>query len=239
MEKINIETAQNVTIDYNIASLGERILANIIDYLIIAVYYIFTIILFFQSANKMFDSMWVFMLASLPPMVYQLLCEVFMNGQSFGMKAMNTKVIRLDGREASLGNYLLRWVLRPVDIFFTNGAVAIITILINGKGQRLGDIAAGTTVVKFRKDVNLSDTIFTKTNEDYQVTYPDVVQLTDKDMAVIKEVLSIYRKTGRVGPVKKLTIKLKQILKIEHEVDAIKFLQTLLKDYNHLTGKFE
>ena len=57
--------------------------------------------------------------------------------------------MRLDGTRPGLGDYVLRWLLRPIEVIaFTSGVrQPCITILLNGKGQRLGDLAAGTTVV--------------------------------------------------------------------------------------------
>ncbi|HCI71200.1 MAG TPA: RDD family protein, partial [Balneola sp.] len=87
-----------------------------------------------------------------------LIFEVVWNGKSFGKWMMGLQVVMLDGSSPSFGNYLIRWMLRLLEVSFTNGILAFITVLINGKGQRLGDIAAKTCVIKTRKKVKLSDT---------------------------------------------------------------------------------
>jgi uncharacterized RDD family membrane protein YckC len=60
------------------------------------------------------------------------------------------KVVKIDGSQPGIGSYFLRWLIKPVDVFFTYGSVGIITMLINGKGQRLGDLAANTNCYKIK-----------------------------------------------------------------------------------------
>jgi hypothetical protein len=160
-----------------------------------------------------------------------------MEGQSFGMKSVRTKVIRLDGNQPSIGNYLLRWLLRPVDIFMFYGGVAIVTILINGKGQRLGDIAAGTTVIKMKKPVKLSDTILAQSADTYVPVFTQVEKLTDREIAIIVETLSVFKYQGKIMPVQVVAKKIKEVLQIETNMKPWDFLKTVVKDYNHITGK--
>jgi uncharacterized RDD family membrane protein YckC len=239
MEKIRIETAQNIVIEHDIASIADRIASNLLDYLILSVYYFIVWAIFiFSLAKGGFDYIsWVALCISIPPLFYQLLCEVFLEGQSFGMKAVRTKVIRLDGSQPTIGNYLLRWLLRPIDIFTSYGGVAVITILINGKGQRLGDIAAGTTVIKMKKPVKLSDTILAQTKETYVPLFPQVEKLTDREIGIVVETLSVYKYQGKIIPVKIVAKKIQEVLKIQSNLEPVDFLKTIVKDYNHLTGK--
>src|SRR5690606_34920667 len=97
----------------------------------------------------------------LPVIFYHLLCEVFMDGQTFGKKAIDIKVVKLDGSQPSVGSYFLRWLLQIVDLPFF-GAIGIITILVNGKGQRVGDLAAGTTVISLKHRTGIKDTILAR-----------------------------------------------------------------------------
>jgi uncharacterized RDD family membrane protein YckC len=237
MQKIRIETAQNIVIEHDIASVADRIASNLLDYLIIAIYY-FIIWVVLKSMSLGFESLkWVILTVSIPPVFYQLVCEVFMEGQSVGMKAVRTKVIRMDGTQPTLGNYILRWLLRPIDIFTSYGGVAVITMLINGKGQRLGDIAAGTTVIKMKKAVKLSDTILAQTHENYVPIFPQVEKLTDREVGIIVETLSVFKYQGKIMPVQIVAKKIKEVLKIETTMKPWDFLKTVVKDYNHLTGK--
>ena len=107
MEYVRIDTTQNVAIDYEIASLGERILAYLVDLLVFVAYGItwLTIMSGIQDYISFADALiWIILL---PLFFYDLLCEVVMNGQSFGKKAMKIKVVKLDGSEPTFGSYLL------------------------------------------------------------------------------------------------------------------------------------
>jgi len=163
MEKVKIKTTQNVDVEYEIASIGDRIVAVLIDYLILLVCFIALMILSIFIRDILNEYMYMFFfLIYIPMILYDLLFEIFMNGQTPGKKFRNIKVIKMDGSQPTIGNYLLRWVFRLIDIGISYGGIAILTILINGKGQRIGDIAAGTTVIKLKKSVSLRDTIFKK-----------------------------------------------------------------------------
>ena len=176
MQTVSVRTAQNVVIDYPVASLGDRILAYFIDVLIIIAYFIL-IFLIMASGDVGSTALFISTLV-IPPFLYHLLFEIFMNGQSPGKRQMNIKVVRLDGTPATIGNYIIRWLLRLIEIDFLSGAVALLTIAISGKGQRLGDIAAGTTVVKLVKQAAVTaKEVFTLADENYSPVFQQVIQL--------------------------------------------------------------
>ncbi|WMJ71903.1 RDD family protein [Cytophagaceae bacterium ABcell3] len=236
MQTINIDTTQNVSISYQLANVGERIIANLIDYIFLGIYMLLISYLFSLSGFSG-DSIGLWMLFTLPPFFYQLFFELVMHGQSPGMRIRKIKVIRLDGKQPSIGNYLLRWLLRPVDILLTTGLVSIISIAVSKNGQRLGDMAAGTTVVKLQEDNLLSNTIFEEVNEDYKVKYPQVEKLSTKDVEIIKESLSIYEKSNNIQPVIATAKKIRTYLNIEGNKSSVPFLKRVVKDYNYIHGK--
>lgn len=238
MQGVNFRTAQNVQIDLNTASLGDRILAYLIDSLIILGYFalVFTIGVSFgpvQDLNNIGVGTAVLVFA-LPPFLYHLLCELFFNGQSLGKRQIKIRVVRLDGDQPGIGAYLLRWLLRPIDLWFY-GIVGVLMIALGGKGQRLGDFAAGTTVIKLKsgEDLSSSDLIM-KQDDAYQVRFPEAVKLTDEDIRLIKEVLAVFRDTANREPVIKLAEKLKGVLAIDTNLPEVRFLYTLVKDYEYL-----
>lgn len=240
MQKIQIQTTQNVTVEYEIAGVGRRIAAELIDIVTLAGYVIaFTIILseVFNSGSS-FAS--IFIILWLPVIFYDLLCETFMDGQSFGKKAMNIKVIKLDGTQPRFTNYLLRWVLKIVDVLICYGVIAIVTILINGKGQRLGDLAANTTVVRIRQNTKLDDTILTELTDNYQVVFPQAANLTDKDAGIIKEVIDRVDEFEDDETNEKLLQKTTEVimqkLGITTDLTPYTFLNTILRDYNYTNG---
>src|SRR5690606_30771905 len=114
MQTIRVHTTQNVSIQYPLASLGDRLLAYIIDQFILFFYAYAAILLLDKLLYT--DNWWVFFLiAGVPLIFYSLAFELLMNGQSPGKMAMRIRVIRLDGTPPGVGNYLMRWVFRFVD----------------------------------------------------------------------------------------------------------------------------
>lgn len=235
MQRVGIQTTQNVLIDYEVAGLGQRIGAFLLDSLVLGAY---LFLLFFINLKAGTLPVVVNFLLGLPVFLYYLLCEIFLNGQSLGKRQLDIKVVRLDGTSPTLGNYLLRWVLRPVDIWFY-GSVAILCILIGGKGQRLGDIAAGTTVVQFRsRSLSTNAPVYASDMpEDYVVRFPQVTRLSEEDVALIRETLARYRRTADPKPVQLMHEKAQEILEVETDMPPVKFLHILLKDYQYLTSQ--
>jgi len=244
MENIGIETTQNVDFNYRIASLGDRIIAQILDTLIIAGYLIATIFLWIYLNNNFNNSPFyyptaIIIILYLPVFLYDFLCEVFLNGQSIGKKIMKTKVVKIDGTQPGIDSYFLRWILKPIDVFFTYGSVGLITMLINGKGQRLGDLAANTTVIKIKAQVKLEDILVPETKETYNVVYPQVSVLSDSDIQIIREVLNHRVETNTFvyqNLIDKTKERIAMKMGVESDVNGIRFLNTVIKDYTHLNS---
>ena len=160
MDNFQIETAQNISITQNAAGVGERILAYLIDGLIMLSYAI-VIVFIIGSLNLTGGEEWMYVLViGLPLFMYFLLWEIFWNGRTPGKAALDLRVVKMDGSKPAFSNYLVRWLLRVIDITVSSGSVAVVTILINGKGQRLGDLAAGTTVISEKIRTSLENTHF-------------------------------------------------------------------------------
>jgi hypothetical protein len=168
---------------------------------------------------------------------YDLFFEILMNGQSLGKKALDLRVVRVDGSNPTIGNYLLRWLLKPIDILFS-GSVAVTCILLTRFGQRLGDLAAGTTVVKLVSVGNVtSQQIIQQLDEAYEPVFTQVTQLSDQDINLIKKALEVNRTHGNMQPAIQLETRIKSLLGIESDMPAVKFLYTIIKDYSHLTSQ--
>jgi uncharacterized RDD family membrane protein YckC len=235
MQAIRIQTAQNVFIEYQPASVGDRIVATLIDGVVA---WVFVTILQVSISQLSVDMGITFqLLLSLPYVFYHFLSEVFMDGQSIGKKAMNIKVVKLDGSQPSLGSYLLRWLLRLVDVSLSLGVVAMATISAGQKGQRLGDIAAGTAVVSMRQRQTLRDTALPATEETYTPLYPEAARLSDRDVAIIKEALQAYHKGEEQDSwlIQSLAEKVQGLLGTRTGQTYVEFLRTVLKDHAHLT----
>jgi uncharacterized RDD family membrane protein YckC len=198
MQTIEIRTTQNVTIEYELASLRERFFAIFIDSLIVgSFYFILLMILSNTIGSALFEYPALVSLTLIGMFIfYQLFSEILADGQSWGKKAMGIKVVRLDGKEPGLSDYLLRAVFHMVDSVVSLGIMAALMISSSNKNQRLGDMTANTTVIriKFNLRFQLEDILKINTLEDYEPTYQEVRRLNEKDMLLIKTIISRYRK---------------------------------------------
>lgn len=235
MESIYIQTSQNVAIEHNVASVGERILARLLDYMFIGLY---MFMIFFLIGIAQTNEPAAFIVFLMPVVLYDLMFEIFMNGQSPGKRILKLKVVMLDGSQPGMGNYFIRWIFRLIDVTLTSGGVAVLTIIINGKGQRLGDIAAKTSVIRTKNDVDFSQTLYTDVPEDHVVSYPEVQALSENDIHTVKEVLNDLTKSNystlSVTMASKLKIALEAKMKIQSSDNYRQFFQKILKDYNYL-----
>jgi len=240
VENISIDTTQNVSLEYSIASIGERMVATLIDLIIQFAYFLF-IMLIMKSAVGSLGS-WLVFIILIPVFFYNLLCETFIHGQSFGKMVMKIKVVMHNGTQAGFLSYLIRWMFRLIENPFVllNG-IGILSIVINGKGQRLGDIVAGTVVIRNKKNISLFDTMLVATAEDYVPMYPDAYKLSDEEINIIREVVEAYRKDrdnkNHVNFLLLAKQKIEKRLGVSSTLHPYTFLTTVLKDYNqHYSG---
>jgi uncharacterized RDD family membrane protein YckC len=246
MATIRVHTAQNVTLEYEVASLGDRILAAIIDNVILIAWAAACFLVVFKAMNlstreasSYIGIALLGILVGIPYVFYNLLCEVFFNGQSLGKKARDIRVMRLDGAAPRFGDYLMRWLLRIVDTSLpvVGGFVAILTIAINGKGQRLGDLAAGTTVIKIRP---VSPHAIPSAAElaavvGYQPVFPQAALLADHDIALVRQLLQRAASQQDYMLLNEIANKVKAITSIRTDLPDEPFLRTILRDHAHLS----
>jgi uncharacterized RDD family membrane protein YckC len=194
MSQLSITTTQNVNINFNTASVGERILAALLD-LVIKIAYsvvVYNVILGLTGLDDMISKMnqWsavaINSLLFLPVMFYSLVQETFFEGQTIGKKALKIKVIKIDGYQAGFSDYLIRWVFRPIEIWYFFIVVGLIALITTKKTQRLGDIAAGTGIISLKNDITINHTILREVANNYVPVYPLVIKLTDNDVRIIK-----------------------------------------------------
>jgi len=239
MENIRIQTTQNVRIDQELATLGDRTLAYLIDTLIMVVWFL-VMFEFRDSFGSVYEQesqiLWLFVLL-LPMALYHLLFEVLANGQSVGKMVMKIRVIRTDGAQPTLGNFLIRWLMRIVEFTVFRG-LALLAFLIIGKGQRLGDLFAGTTVIRTRRRLTLQDTVIKEVDNSYIPSYPQARNLTHRDVEVIKEALVFGQKNKNYLILAEAFVKVQELLGLEDKsIPHIQFLETVVKDFNYYRAK--
>lgn len=244
MQTIRITTSQNIDIDYEIAGLGERILARLIDYGVFILIYILGIIVF--GASNMLNESGVTMVVILVIyaslyVFYDLLCEIFMNGQSVGKRVMKIKVISLDGGRPSVSQYLLRWLFRIVDFSLTFDLCALICTAVSENNQRVGDMVAGTTLIKTNPRTQMNSIAFMPAYDGYQPVFKEAGQLNDRDVELIHEVINTYVKTGNSMVVYNMAARIREHLGIAppNGMNDMLFLQTISKDYSHISAQMD
>jgi uncharacterized RDD family membrane protein YckC len=246
MSELSITTTQNVNINFNAASVGERILAHVLDYVVKIAYVIAIAYVVFElfGLEKIVQNldMWeagtVYLVLYLPIIIYTLVQESFFEGQTIGKRIMKIKVIKIDGYQAGFGDYLIRWLLRLVDMTIGFGIIGLISMLVNKKTQRLGDMAAGTAVITLKNNISINHTILKEINDSYVPVYPLVIKLSDNDVRIIKETYESSIRTADFEMISKLQAKIETVTGIKSvSANATAFIDTVLNDYNFYTQK--
>ncbi|MFC4263933.1 RDD family protein [Ferruginibacter yonginensis] len=260
MASVQINTAFNVALDFEIAPFHKRLVAYFIDFILLLTYLYFWKYMLYDVMNLgVREHMGLdILLISVPMLFYSLLTELLMNGQTIGKKLMGIRVISLDGGEPTLGQFMLRWITKFFEWPFLFGyiyashimiiifalytcffGIAVVILIIATKNsQRLGDLAAGTVIVNAKTSMNINDTIFMEIDEaTYQVSFPQVMQLSDNDINTIKTVITQARKNNNHNVAIRIEYKVKDVLKIESRLSSVDFLEKLMEDYNYLATK--
>ncbi len=241
---VEITTAQNVTIEYELASLRARMGAFLLDLLLVAItYFLFFILL--NSIVERMSNWWEIFLLILGIVVYfgyHIVSEVVYNGQTIGKRALGCKVVRLDGKEPRWSDVVLRAMLQMVDVFGTSGIIGIFLIKTTPRQQRFGDLAANTAVIQLRASFerfSLGEILNISSTSNYQPQYPQVRSLTERDMILIKNALSRLQKypnTAHNNAIEALAERIAAVLDLQPKQSTHKeFLTVLLRDYIVLT----
>jgi len=232
---IEVQTTQNVVIDYEPAGIGLRIGAWAIDTLVLLVWILGFLGLGSISTINITTTIAIVGIV-LPLFIYHFLFELFNRGQSPGKMLMKIRVISLNGAEPTAGMYMIRWLLRSIEIIITSGGIAIVSIMMSKNSQRVGDLLARTTVINLRMDESellLSELDF---HEGYHITYLDILsKLSDKDIRIIQTILN-DEKVKNIY-IDKMATKIKAITGYNYDGENIAFLKKVISDYNYLASQ--
>jgi uncharacterized RDD family membrane protein YckC len=244
MSNLQISTTQSVNLFFTTASVGSRILAYVVDALIMTAY----AVVFFYVLDKLgvmdqfddpFERYAAVTIVLLPVIFYSLLLETLMGGQTFGKKLLKIKVVKIDGYQAGFIDYAIRWLFQVIDIQIL-AVPGLISMLVSKHTQRLGDLAAGTAVITEKSKYTISHTILMDVEEDYKpyFAHNQMMVFSDNDIRIIKENSEVAQKKSDTQLLLQLTRKVEEVMKIKNPFRTqSEFLTTLLKDYNYYTGK--
>jgi len=237
MESIDILTGQNVTIEYQTATILQRAGARLLDYFFIIVYLFSIYNLFSVIVKKPLNSDFIFIaiLLWLPVLGYHFIFESVMGGKTPGKVIVKIKVTNIDGSTPGIGAYFMRWLFSPIDVFILWGSIGALFILLSRNHQRLGDIAAGTVVVKTDPSLALDlDESYYEFPDNYNPTFIHVDRLSGGQIALITNLLiEPKNKDAMSDSITELANKVKSILNVESSLDNRKFLETIVRDYNY------
>ena len=163
-EFLNIDTPENEVFGYEVVGIGSRFLAALVDTAIIALLLvaanailIFVFLGGFDNPNT--GSSFIVALLSLISFAffwgYYIFFEMRWNGSSPGKRQVGIRVIRADGTPITLAESVIRNLVRLVDFLPGAYGLGLVTMFIDSKARRLGDLAANTLVVREQTAVSL------------------------------------------------------------------------------------
>lgn len=263
MSTVRIATNFNIDIEFTAPPFYRRLFAWLID-LIILIFYTVVAFRFLRWIGEGTDydgmMMWALSLVmTLPFLLYHVVMEATMNGQSIGKKIMGMKVISENGGRPSISQLIIRWLIRTSDYTLIiiiilipyvqfygpqvywgiAGAVGLLIadlFLVNTrKQQRLGDILAHTVLINTKQKEKITDTVFLDVSEKYVPQFPQIMHLSDRDINSLKGIIDTARKHKDHNMALMAAEKIKAHLKIDTHHEPEDFLEILLKDYNYLS----
>lgn len=231
----DIITGQFVRISQTPASVGDRIVARIIDMIVIVLYFLSVAFIFGHWINGLSDvGVVVFLLlVVIPAVFYSFLLETFNHGRTVGKMVMKTRVVKADGSTPGVDDYLLRWMMLLVDLHFCYAG--LVAMLCSFSNRRFGDMAAGTLVIKLAdyKRLHISLDEFGYARRDYRPVYPEAAQLSLRQADIISKTLYGSERYNAVQAAR-LSAKIQDMFGItRREPDDTAFLVTLLHDYQY------
>jgi uncharacterized RDD family membrane protein YckC len=147
-----VDTPEAISISYAIAGIGSRFVAALLDIIIEVILFI---VVFLGAVTlqpfRGLATLGALLLITLMFLLvwgYYLLFEAFWHGQTPGKSALRIRVIKTSGHPIGFTESAIRNLLRAVDWLPSFYALGVITMFINRQSRRLGDLAAGTVVVK-------------------------------------------------------------------------------------------
>jgi uncharacterized membrane protein SpoIIM required for sporulation len=145
-QHLEVETPEHVLLDYELAGVGSRVLAAVADWFLVSLAFLAVLL-----GGRLWRDAAPWLFAALGLLLYALLwgyftCfEAFRRGQTPGKRWLGIRVLRDTGHPVTFGDAATRNLLLPVDLFCL---VGVFVMAIHPRARRIGDIVAGTVVVR-------------------------------------------------------------------------------------------
>jgi uncharacterized RDD family membrane protein YckC len=212
-----VDTPENVTFAYDVAGIGSRFLAAIVDTLLILLIQVVIFTLFFIVLTQvdLFDTggavtsiitAILVLLSFVFLWGYYILFELIWSGQTPGKRTVGLRVVREGGRPITFVSSAIRNLIRVIDFLPGFYGLGVMVMFIDQRARRLGDLAAGTLVVKERGTVSLESltrqadplpTAQPEHGEPVQLQLPNLHLITEKDYTLVQEFLRRRSELGR------------------------------------------
>jgi uncharacterized RDD family membrane protein YckC len=249
-DRYTVDTPENIEFAYDIAGIGSRFLAAIIDTLVIGTALVILGLLvgvvgartnFAPSTTSSVAAAIGAILSFLILWGYYIVFELVWNGQSIGKRAIGLRVVREGGQPVTFVGSAIRNLIRIVDFLPAFYGIGVIVMFVDRRARRLGDLAGGTLVVKERRGVTLESltqsTAIPAAQSDAPAqlpTLPNVHLLNDQDYNLVQEFLRRRDELGRDARVRlgaQLASGLQARLGVPQGGDAERFLQYVTAEY--------
>ncbi len=196
MDKLIIDTPEQVHLEFVLAGIGSRFMAAFLDTLIEAVLYLvfFLIGVGLLSLTSLFGNHSTWVTAGLILVFfcirwgYYALFEIFWKGQTPGKRWVGIRVIKDSGRPINAFEAIARNLIRFVDFLPAFYGVGVVTMLLNARHRRLGDFVAGTLVVHETSD--RESNLFFNTQEKAEFIFPQAAHLSLQEAELIETFLA-------------------------------------------------
>lgn len=210
-EFLSIDTPENVIFGYEVVGIGSRFMAALVDTAIIVVLQIvanLTLVLVLVNLLEVDTGAgWVTAVFGLISFVllwgYYIFFEMLWNGQTPGKRLTGLRVLRTNGTPITLTESIIRNLIRIIDFLPAFYGLGVVVMFVNAQSRRLGDLAAGTLVVRDQADLTLEN-LSEAPRRQLRLQIPTYIieqvadwpleRLSDTDIQLVEDYL--YRRTA-------------------------------------------
>jgi uncharacterized RDD family membrane protein YckC len=241
LDKLSIDTPEQVALDFSLATIGSRFLALAIDTVIqfaVAIVLLAIALVAAWLFQVAFDALspWILAVLILGSFLvhygYFAIFELVWNGQTPGKRVIGLRVISTTGRPISPYEAILRNVVRIADQMPGIYAVGIIVVFVTERSQRLGDLAAATVVVHERA-MAASD-LDTSVDPPARLTHHGASRLAPEELAVVELFLRRRDQLGnyeRSRMASQVADRVRTRLGIAQKTNNEQFLEEVMAEY--------